>query len=193
MAITVCEWHIRRGFRDCTHALRARGKLSSTTLEFCALLFVAPLAASACGRAHDGSAAAAMPRGSSARDRLRRRTRKPPRSAWSTAITTRITAAWSTCTTTCTTRSCSIPEDITASTSPIPRGEDLPASVASSVTLMVERPKAAPETLNGTIDAQGESWTVDGQPVARQDTSVRVSFVARGAAVLDRRPVHPAG
>jgi len=35
--------------------------------------------------------------------------------------------------------------------------------------------------VNGTIDAQGESWTLDGQPVADKDTSVRVSFVARGS------------
>jgi len=59
--------------------------------------------------------------------------------------------------------------------------EDLPASVASAVTLTVERPKSTPETVNGTIDAQGESWTLDGQPVADKDTSVRVSFVARGS------------
>jgi len=59
--------------------------------------------------------------------------------------------------------------------------EDLPASVASSVTLMVERPKSAPETVNGTIDAQGESWTLDGQPVADKATSVRVSFATRGS------------
>ena len=59
--------------------------------------------------------------------------------------------------------------------------EDLPASVASSVTLMVERPKSPPETVNGTIDAQGESWTLDGQPVADKATSVRVSFATRGS------------
>jgi len=59
--------------------------------------------------------------------------------------------------------------------------EDLPASVASSVTFTVERPKGPPETVNGTIDAHGESWTVDGQPVADKDTSVRVSFAARGS------------
>jgi len=59
--------------------------------------------------------------------------------------------------------------------------EDLPASVASSVTLVVERPKGEPETVNGAIDAQGESWTLDGQAVADKDTSVRVAFVARGS------------
>jgi|KBSMisStandDraft_5_1062788.scaffolds.fasta_scaffold83159_2 hypothetical protein len=59
--------------------------------------------------------------------------------------------------------------------------EDLPASVASSVTLVVERPKGEPETVNGTIDGQGESWTLDGQAVADKDTSVRVAFVARGS------------
>jgi len=58
--------------------------------------------------------------------------------------------------------------------------EDLPASVASSVTLSVERPRAAPETDTGTIDAQGESWWFDGHPIADKDASVRVSFVVQG-------------
>ncbi len=63
--------------------------------------------------------------------------------------------------------------------------QDLPASVASSVTLTVERPQAAPETLNGAIDPHGESWLVEGTAVRQTGTSVRVAFVARGAAVLD--------
>src|SRR3954469_4094274 len=59
--------------------------------------------------------------------------------------------------------------------------EDLPASVASVVTLTVERPQAAPETLNGVIDPHGESWLVEGTAVRQTGTSVRVAFVARGA------------
>ena len=59
--------------------------------------------------------------------------------------------------------------------------EDLPASVASSVTLTVERPQAEPETLTGEIDAQGESWLMKGTAVRQMGTSVRVAFVARGA------------
>ena len=58
--------------------------------------------------------------------------------------------------------------------------EDLPASVASSVTLTVERPKGQPESLTGAIDESGESWLLTGQPVADKDTSVRVAFVAKG-------------
>lgn len=59
--------------------------------------------------------------------------------------------------------------------------EDLPASVASSVTLTVERPGDSPESLSGAIDQQGESWVLDGRPVTNKDTSVRVAFVARGS------------
>jgi hypothetical protein len=59
--------------------------------------------------------------------------------------------------------------------------EDLPASVASSVTLTVERPKAEPEMLNGQIDRQGECWLVEGLPVSDEDTSVRVAFVTKGS------------
>jgi len=58
--------------------------------------------------------------------------------------------------------------------------EDLPASVASTVTLSVERPQAAPETISGTIDGQGESWVLDGQPVAGKDANIRVSFIVKG-------------
>src|SRR6476619_1149853 len=55
--------------------------------------------------------------------------------------------------------------------------EDLPASLASTVTLSVERRQAAPETISGTIDGQGESWVLDGQPLAGKDTNIRVSFI----------------
>jgi hypothetical protein len=58
--------------------------------------------------------------------------------------------------------------------------EDLPASVAASVTLTVERPKGTPEELKGAIDEHGESWLVEGAPVTDPDTSVRVAFVAKG-------------
>jgi len=58
--------------------------------------------------------------------------------------------------------------------------EDLPAAVASLVTLTVERPKEEAETINGAIDAQGESWSVEGRPVTGMDASVRVSFVVKG-------------
>jgi len=48
------------------------------------------------------------------------------------------------------------------------------------VTLSVERPHAASETISGTIDGQGESWVLDGQPVADKDTNIRVSFIVKG-------------
>jgi len=59
--------------------------------------------------------------------------------------------------------------------------EDLPASVASKVTLTVERPKAEPEPLSGTIDEHGESWILNGRAVSEKETSVRVAFVTKGS------------
>ena len=58
--------------------------------------------------------------------------------------------------------------------------QDLPAAVAKSVTLTIERPGRARETLPGTIDPQGESWLLDGAPVETPDASVRVAFSANG-------------
>jgi hypothetical protein len=58
--------------------------------------------------------------------------------------------------------------------------EDLPASVASSVSLIVERPNADPESLSGAIDDSGESWLLTGRPVGDPKTSVRVSFTVKG-------------
>ncbi|MGC4082613.1 MAG: hypothetical protein QM736_11000 [Vicinamibacterales bacterium] len=62
--------------------------------------------------------------------------------------------------------------------------EDLPASVAASVTLTVERPHAEPEVLKGVIDDAGESWLLDGTPVADTSTNVRVAFVTKGSEYL---------
>src|SRR4051794_41096301 len=70
--------------------------------------------------------------------------------------------------------------------------EDLPASVASTVTLSVERPKDVPENVSGTIDPQGESWVLDGQRVTDKDTSVRVSFVVKGTPYWIDVPFIPA-
>jgi hypothetical protein len=58
--------------------------------------------------------------------------------------------------------------------------EDLPASVASNVTLTLEGPTRPKEKLIGTIDPQGESWLLEGQAVTGTDTEVRVAFVAKG-------------
>ena len=55
--------------------------------------------------------------------------------------------------------------------------EDLPASVASSVTLTIHRPGAADEAIPLQIDESGESWTGSGHPVADvPGTTVRVAF-----------------
>ena len=58
--------------------------------------------------------------------------------------------------------------------------EDLPASVASKVEMIVLRPNAPAEALSLAIDESGESWTTTGKPVAGTDVMVKVTFVARG-------------
>ena len=58
--------------------------------------------------------------------------------------------------------------------------EDLPASVASSVTLTIDRPGFALETVRAAIDEQGESWKADGAPVAGGGVTARVAFVLSG-------------
>ena len=57
---------------------------------------------------------------------------------------------------------------------------ELPASVASKVTMIVTRPAASPEQIALAIDESGESWIAKGQPVAGSDVMVKLSFVARG-------------
>jgi len=58
--------------------------------------------------------------------------------------------------------------------------EDLPASVASQVKMIVQRPPASPEFLTLAIDDSGESWVASGQPVAGSDVLVTISYVVRG-------------
>ncbi len=58
--------------------------------------------------------------------------------------------------------------------------EDLPASLASQVKMIVQRPPASPEFLTLAIDDSGESWVASGQPVVGNDTMVTVSYVVRG-------------
>lgn len=70
--------------------------------------------------------------------------------------------------------------------------EDLPASVASSVTLTVAREKGQPETLTGQIDEAGESWLANGQPLADTNASVRVAFVTKGTPYWIDIPFIPA-
>lgn len=61
--------------------------------------------------------------------------------------------------------------------------EDLPASVASKVSMTVMRPNAKPELLALAIDDSGESWVAAGQPVTGDDVMVKLAFVVRGEPV----------
>ena len=58
--------------------------------------------------------------------------------------------------------------------------EDLPASVASKVMMVVSRKDALPEQIALDIDESGESWLASGQSVAGDDVMVTVSYVVRG-------------
>jgi len=58
--------------------------------------------------------------------------------------------------------------------------EDLPASFASNVVMVVSRKNAPPEPLTLTIDDSGESWVANGKPVAGDDVMVKVSYSVKG-------------
>lgn len=58
--------------------------------------------------------------------------------------------------------------------------EDLPASTASNVVIVVSRPGSAPEELALTIDDSGESWVAAGTPVVGDDVMVKISYIAGG-------------
>lgn len=58
--------------------------------------------------------------------------------------------------------------------------QDLPASVASEVSITVLRPNAAPEALTLKIDDSGESWIGAGQPIAGEGVMVKLAVVSRG-------------
>ena len=58
--------------------------------------------------------------------------------------------------------------------------EDLPASFASDVVMVVSRKGAAPERLALTIDDSGESWVANGQPVSGDDVMVKVTYAVKG-------------
>ena len=67
--------------------------------------------------------------------------------------------------------------------------EDLPASVASKVTMIVTRPAASPEMLTLAIDDSGESWIAAGQPVAGNDVIVTLTMIVRGEPLEIEIPV----
>lgn len=58
--------------------------------------------------------------------------------------------------------------------------EELPASLASKVMMVVTRKNGPPETLALAIDDSGESWVAAGQPVTGEDVMVKVSYELRG-------------
>jgi hypothetical protein len=58
---------------------------------------------------------------------------------------------------------------------------DLPASVATDVTMIVARKTEPPETLTLSIDENGESWRANGRAVSGDDVMVTVSYAVEGA------------
>jgi hypothetical protein len=58
--------------------------------------------------------------------------------------------------------------------------EDLPASIAANVVMVVTRPMGAAETLALTIDDSGESWVAAGAPLDESGTMVRLTYSVRG-------------
>lgn len=59
--------------------------------------------------------------------------------------------------------------------------EELPASFASKVMMVVTRKSGTPELIALAIDDSGESWVATGQPVSGDDVMVKVSYELRGA------------
>lgn len=58
--------------------------------------------------------------------------------------------------------------------------EELPASVASGVAMVIGRPMGPSETLEFKIDASGESWVASGAPLDELGTMVKLTFSVRG-------------
>lgn len=58
--------------------------------------------------------------------------------------------------------------------------EDLPASQAAQVTMVILRKDAPDESLALGIDDSGESWVAAGRPIAPGDLLVKVSYRLRG-------------
>ena len=66
--------------------------------------------------------------------------------------------------------------------------EDLPASIASSVVMVVTPKMGAPETFALKIDDSGESWIADGHPLASGDM-VKLTYSIRGEPLEIEIPV----
>ena len=66
--------------------------------------------------------------------------------------------------------------------------EELPASIASNVVMVVTPKMGAVETFALKIDDSGESWVADGQPLASGDI-VKITYAVRGEPVEVEIPV----
>jgi hypothetical protein len=66
--------------------------------------------------------------------------------------------------------------------------EELPASIASNVVMVVTPKMGAVETFALKIDDSGESWVADGQPLASGDL-VKITYSVRGEPVEIEIPV----
>lgn len=59
--------------------------------------------------------------------------------------------------------------------------DDLPASVAAKVRMIVTRKGEPDETLALAIDESGESWIASGQPVTGTDATAKITYELRGS------------
>lgn len=59
--------------------------------------------------------------------------------------------------------------------------EDLPASIARDVQMVVARPGEPPEPLTLEIDDAGESWVARGKPLQGEGVMVKLTYAAQGA------------
>jgi hypothetical protein len=57
---------------------------------------------------------------------------------------------------------------------------ELPASVATDVTMIVTRPGEPDEVLKLAIDDSGESWIARGRPVPGNDAYVKITYAMQG-------------
>ena len=57
---------------------------------------------------------------------------------------------------------------------------ELPASIASDLTITITQHQKAAELVNARIDADGKSWVANGQPVDDVNAVARVAFTAQG-------------
>lgn len=57
---------------------------------------------------------------------------------------------------------------------------ELPASVATGVTMIITRPGEPDEVLKLAIDDSGESWVASGRPVPGDDAYVKITYAMQG-------------